>query len=105
MSKAETMTDLQIIIDYLLNHRYMTALDCTRESFMQEYGTAITCLPTRISELRRKGYDIDDEWVDLPNKKHAYKQYWINRPDCGTCFYYFRCPHKRKLNCNEWSPA
>ena len=52
------MTDLQIIIDYMCKNRYMTALDSTRDSFIEEYGTAITCLPTRISELRRKGYDI-----------------------------------------------
>lgn len=63
----------QIIVGYLKKHRYIT----TRTA-MSELG--ILRLASRISEMRKYGYKIGDEYVDVLDrfgKKTRIKRYWL----------------------------
>ena len=46
------------ILKYLSNHKFITRLDAYD-------NLGITELPKRISELRRLGYPIEDEWMEV----------------------------------------
>lgn len=67
----------QIIVGYLKKHRYIT----TRTA-MSELG--ILRLASRISEMRKYGYKIGDEYVDVLDrfgKKTRIKRYWLIREE------------------------
>lgn len=68
------MTQQEMILKYMEDNRRITPQD----AFMD---LSITKLATRISELRREGYAICDEWVEDKNKfgqPVRYKRYWIS---------------------------
>lgn len=60
MKKNKT-TQNQLIIDYMNRYTWITPLDAI-----------INCgcykLATRVSELRKKGYLIIDEWIEVPKR-------------------------------------
>ena len=67
------MTQQEMIIDYMEANKYITPAD----AFVD---LSITKLATRVSELKRAGYAICDEWVEDKNKfgqPVRYKKYWI----------------------------
>lgn len=61
MKKTTKDSQQKRILKYLKTHKAITRLD----SFNK---LGITELPKRISELRRLGYPISDEWKEVKNR-------------------------------------
>lgn len=60
------------VLEYIEKHRSITRMEAYER-------LGITELPKRISELRRSGYNIADQWVDVKNRygeKTRVKQYF-----------------------------
>ena len=77
MENNKRPTQCQTIVRYLKSHKYIT----TRTA-MTDLG--ILRLASRISELRRYGYQIGDEFVpvvDRYGKKTRIKRYWLIRKE------------------------
>ena len=73
--KGNTMKQHDLIINYLKSHKDITPMDAFRE-------LGITKLSTRIGELKERGYNILDAWVDDVNRfgvETRYKRYILLR--------------------------
>ena len=69
------MKQHDLIINYLKSHKDITPMDAFRE-------LGITKLSTRIGELKQKGYNILDAWVEDVNRfgeNVRYKRYILLR--------------------------
>lgn len=67
------MTQHDLIIRYLKKKNSITPMDAFHD-------LGITKLATRISEMRKKGYNFSDEWVDGVNRfgvEVRYKRYHL----------------------------
>jgi hypothetical protein len=64
------MTQNEAILNYLKQGYSLTGLGALRL-----FGTMK--ISTRISELKREGYEIKDCYVFDPNSKKKYKKYWM----------------------------
>lgn len=67
------MTQHDLIIRYLNKKNSITPMDAFHD-------LGITKLATRISEMRQKGYQFSDEWIDGVNKfgvEVRYKRYHL----------------------------
>lgn len=62
----------EAIKNHLLSGKRLTSLDAVRL-----FGTIK--LTTRISEMRRDGLKINDEWLVNNKTKTRYKSYWIKK--------------------------
>lgn len=62
----------EAIKNHLLSGKRLTSLDAVRL-----FGTIK--LTTRISEMRRDGLKINDEWLVNKKTKSRYKSYWIKK--------------------------
>lgn len=62
----------EAIKKHLLSGKKLTSLDAVKL-----FGTIK--LTTRISEMRRDGMKINDEWLVNKKTKSRYKCYWINK--------------------------
>lgn len=58
-------TDKQLIIEYLLQHGSLTALDAWK------MWNILTSLRSRISDLRKDGYSIETEMISENGKSFA----------------------------------
>lgn len=63
------MTQEYCLLNYLLSGNSLTALEA-----LQRFNCFR--LSSRISDLKKKGYDIKSETITLPSGKHVSK-YWI----------------------------
>ena len=61
MSKENKPSQCQMIIDYINQFGAITPLEA-----MQHLG--IMRLASRVSDLRKSGYIIIDEWAEVPNR-------------------------------------
>ena len=71
----ERVIQRQEILNHIENYGSITNLEATKK-----YG--ILSFPKRISELRRLGYDIEDEWITVKspkgiNGKKRVKRYFL----------------------------
>lgn len=64
----------QMILEKLLQGKELTVLDMAQRPISSMYGSR------RILDLKESGINVQDEWVDLPNKKRI-KQYFLNPKD------------------------
>ena len=62
----------EAIKKHLLSGKRLTSLDAVKL-----FGTIK--LTTRISEMRRDGLKINDEWLVNKKTKSRYKSYWIKK--------------------------
>lgn len=58
-----------LILEYLLRGNSLTTLDCWRLFHTSE-------LRHYIARIRKRGYDVKDEWLKTDNGEHI-KKYWI----------------------------
>lgn len=62
MAKVEDRpTQAQLILDYMNRHNSITPLEAMRD-------LGIYRLASRISDLRKRGCIIIDEWAEVPNR-------------------------------------
>ena len=62
----------EAIKKHLLSGKKLTSLDAVKL-----FGTIK--LTTRISEMRRGGMKINDEWIVNKKTKSRYKSYWVKK--------------------------
>lgn len=72
--KMKPKTQRERIIAYLFAGNKVTSL-----SALTKFGCLR--LGARISELRKKGYPIADEWITTPMTAKRVKRYYIHRED------------------------
>ena len=63
------------ILDYLKTHDGITQYDAIK-------NISVMRLASRISEMKKLGYDVRDSWINGKNKygeKYRAKKYWIER--------------------------
>lgn len=71
------MTQCELIIRYLEEHGSIT----TYESYSKLF---ITRLPSRIYDLKKRGYDFDEEWIKKKNiygKTVTFKKYTLRKEE------------------------
>lgn len=64
------MTQKEMILEYLKEHKSMTKLQGLKELGIMNVGA-------RIGELRQIGYEIETEMIQVKGKKKV-ARYWLN---------------------------
>jgi len=71
---TEKISQGQMIYESLLKGNKLTVLGMSQKPIFSMYGAR------RILDLKESGVPVQDEWVDLPNKKRI-KQYFLTPKD------------------------
>lgn len=71
-----TMTDIQRIVDYLSKGNTMTALEAAKKLDMPKFTS-------RVSDARKMGIKIFDQWEDPSDGRRPYKIYFMKEADDG----------------------